>query len=99
MSLKVCLNVKQLRKEFGNIKSGTAGDVNFCASASLFAATKIDYIESLLSQLLKQTMRQNQILLKQKRKRHPTPYQLKVGQFLKEGKSIQEAHRLAKKER
>lgn len=31
------------------------------------------------------------------KKRKPSKYSLKVGQFMKEGKSIQEAHRLAKK--
>jgi len=95
MSLKVCLNVKQLKKEFNEIESGTAGDVNFCASAALFIGTKLEAIESFLYQLTKQTMRMNTILLK-KGKRNPSPYQLKVGRFLKEGKTIQEAHRLAK---
>ena len=95
MSLKVCLNVKQLRKEFNEIKSGTAGDVNFCASAALFVADKLGAIESLLYQLTKQTMRTNTLLIK-RAKRNPTPYQLKVGRFLKEGKTIQEAHKLAK---
>lgn len=90
-----CLNLKELRQAFNSINSGVCGDVNFCASAGLFTAMKIDQLESILSQLLKQTMRQNQILLKQ-RKRNPTPYSLKIGRFLKEGKSIQEAHRLAK---
>lgn len=92
--LTVCSNARELRQAFNCIKSGTAGDVNFCASAGLFTATKVANMESILSQLLKQVMRQNQLL--QKRKRHPTPYQLKVGRFLKEGKSIQEAHKLAK---
>jgi len=95
MSLKICLNVKQLKKEFNEIKSGTAGDVNFCASAAFFAAAKLEAIESLLYQLTKQTMRMNALLSK-KGKRDPTPYQLKVGRFLKEGKTIQEAHKLAK---
>ena len=96
--LTVCSSLRELKQAFNCIKNGTAGDVNFCASAALYSATKIEHIESILDQLLKQTMRQNQILLKQKRKRHPTPYQLKVGYFLKEGKSIQEAHSLAKTE-
>ena len=94
--LKLCTKIRELRKAFNEIKSSTAGDVRFCASASLFTATKVELIEALLSQLLKQTIRQNSILSRQKRKRHPTPYQLKVGRFLKEGKSIQEAHRLVK---
>lgn len=93
--LESCLNLKELRQAFNSINSGTCGDVNFCASAGLFNAMKIDQIHSILSQLLKQTMRQNAILLK-KGKRNPTPYSLKVGRFLKEGKSIQEAHQLAK---
>jgi len=97
MSLKVCLTVKQLRKEFNEIHSGTAGDVNFCASAALFAGTKLEAIESLLYQLTKQTIRMNTLLSK-KGKRDPTPYQLKVGRFLKEGKTIQEAHKLARGE-
>lgn len=93
----VCMNLKELRQAFNSVDSGTSGDVNFCASAGLFNAMRIDQIHSILSQLLKQTMRQNDILLKQRKKRNPTPYQMKVGQFLKEGKSIQEAHELAKK--
>ena len=97
MSFKICLNAKQLKKEFNGIKSGTAGDVNFCASAALFAGAKLEAIESLLYQLTKQTMRTNTLLLK-KAKRDPTPYQLKVGRFLKEGKTIQEAHKLARGE-
>ena len=92
--LTVCSGLRELKQAFNCIKDGTADDVNFCASAGLFTATKIANIESILSQLLKQTMRQNQLL--QKRKRHPSPYQLKVGSFLKEGKTIQEAHRLAR---
>ena len=91
----VCLNLRELRQAFNSVDSGTSGDVNFCASAALFNAMRIDQIYSILSQLLKQTMRQNQILLKAK-KRNPTLYQMKVGRFLKEGKSIQEAHKLAK---
>lgn len=69
MSLKVCLNVKQLRKEFNEIKTGTAGDVNFCASAGLFIADKLEAIESLLYQLTKQTMRMNTLLLKKRKKK------------------------------
>ena len=82
MSFKVCLNVKQLKKEFNEIKSGTAGDVNFCCSAALFIGTKLEAIESLLYQLTKQTMRMNTLLSK-KRKGDPTPNQLKVGRFRK----------------
>jgi len=36
------------------------------------------------------------LLAKGKQKRNPTSYQLKVGRFLKEGKTIQEAHKLAR---
>ena len=93
--LKACTSIRELRKAFNEIQSTTAGDVRFCASAGLFAATKLEAIESLLYQLTKQTMRMNSLLLK-RAKRNPTPYQLKVGRFLKEGKTIQEAHKLAK---
>lgn len=93
--LSSCLNLRELRQSFNSINSGVSGDTNFCASASLFTAMKLDQIHSILDQLLKQTMRQNSILLKGKR-RNPTPYQLKVGRFLKEGNTLQEAHRLAK---
>lgn len=77
-------------------KIGYGGDINFCATANLFIAEKLGRIESLLYQLTMQTMRTNKLLLK-KNKRNPTPYQLKVGRFLKEGKTIQEAHKLAKR--
>ena len=93
--LKVCTSIRELRKAFNEIESTTAGDVRFCASSGLFIATKLEAIESLLYQLTKQTMRMNALLSK-KGKRDPTPFQLKVGRFLKEGKSIQEAHRLAR---
>ena len=36
------------------------------------------------------------LLSKGKQKRHPTEYQLKLGRYMKEGKSIKEAHKLAK---
>jgi len=95
--LKICSSIRELRKAFNEIESTTAGDVRFCASANLFMATKLDQVHSLLYQLTKQTMRMN-TLLSRKGKRNPTPYQLKVGRFLKEGKTIQEAHKLARGE-
>lgn len=36
------------------------------------------------------------LLAKGKQKKKPTEYQLKVGKYMKQGKSIHEAHRLAK---
>ena len=38
------------------------------------------------------------LLSTRKQKRKPTTYSLKVGQYLKQGKSIQEAHKLARGE-
>ena len=38
------------------------------------------------------------LLAKGKQKKKPTEYQLKVGRYMKQGKSIHEAHRLAKAE-
>lgn len=36
------------------------------------------------------------LLAKRKQKKKPTEYQLKVGKYMKQGKSIHEAHKLAK---
>ncbi len=38
------------------------------------------------------------LLAKGKQKKKPTEYQLKVGKYMKQGKSLHEAHRLAKGE-
>ncbi|MBA7678268.1 hypothetical protein ES703_86541 [subsurface metagenome] len=93
-----CKTIKQLKKEFDSINKGLYGPgIYLNCETTLFIAEKMERIESLLYQLTKQTMRMN-ALLSRKGKRNPTPYQLKVGRFLKEGKSLQEAHRLARGE-
>lgn len=38
------------------------------------------------------------LLFSKKHKRLPSSYQIKVGKYMKEGKTIQEAHKLAKEE-
>lgn len=93
--LKICTSIRELRKAYNEIQSTTAGDVRFCVSANLFMATKLDEIHSLIHQEVKQLIR---IANRLSQKRQPTQYQLKVGQYLKEGKSLQEAHRLARGE-
>jgi len=97
--MKRCKTIKQLDKKFDSLSKGLYGPgIYFSAETTLFIAEKMERIESLLYQLTKQTMRMN-TLLSRKGKRNPSPYQLKVGRFLKEGKTIQEAHRLAKREK
>jgi hypothetical protein len=76
-----CKTITELKKEFNKIKSVVTDDTRFIAEATLFMARKLDNIERLLS----------------KKKRQPTEYQLKVGQYMKEGKPMQEAHELARK--
>jgi len=94
--MKRCKTIKQFEKKFDSLnKSYYTPGIYFNCETTLFIAEKLEAIESLLYQLTKQTMRMNTILLK-KGKRNPSPYQLKVGRFLKEGKTIQEAHKLAK---
>ena len=94
--MKRCKTIKQFEKKFDSLnKSYYAPGIYFNCETTLFIAEKMERTESLLYQLTMQTMRMNKLLLK-KGKRNPTPYQLKVGRFLKEGKTIQEAHRLAK---
>ncbi len=96
MASKRSKTIKQLKKKYDSLAQGYYGPgIYFNCEATLFIAEKMEAIESLLYQSTKQIMRMNALLSK-KGKRHPTPYQLKVGRFLKEGKSIQEAHRLAK---
>ena len=96
--MKKQVTFKDLKKVYDNTnKIGYGGNIAFCAKANLFIAGTLERIESLLYQLTMQTMRTNKLLLK-KGKRNPTPYQLKVGRFLKEGKTIQEAHKLARGE-
>lgn len=94
--MKRCKTIKQFKKKFDSFdQSYYLPGIYFSAETTLFIAEKMERIESLLYQLTKQTMRMN-TLLSRKGKRDPTPYQLKVGTFLKEGKSLQEAHRLAR---
>ena len=94
--MKRCKTIKQLKKKFDSFEgSSYPQGIYFNCETTLFIAEKMEAIESLLYQLTKQTMRTNALLLK-RAKRNPTPYQLKVGRFLKEGKTIQEAHKLAK---
>jgi len=94
--MKKQITFKELKKAYDSTGlPGYGQDIAFCAKANLFIAGKLERIESLLYQLTKQTMRMN-TLLSRKGKRNPSPYQLKVGRFLKEGKTIQEAHKLAK---
>ncbi len=96
--MKKQITFKELKKAYDKTNMpGYGQDIAFCATANLFIAEKLERIESLLYQLTKQTMRMN-ALLSRKGKRNPTPYQLKVGRFLKEGKSLQEAHKLARGE-
>jgi len=94
--MKRCKTIKQFEKKFDSLEKGYYLPlINFNVETTLFIADKMERIESLLYQLTGQMMRANKLLLK-KAKRNPTPYQLKVGCFLKEGKTIQEAHKLAK---
>jgi len=96
--MKRCKTIKQLEKKFESLRQGYyAPGIYFNCETTLFIAKKMERIESLLYQITKQTMRMN-ALLSRKGKRNPTPYQLKVGRFMKEGKSLQEAHRLARGE-
>jgi len=94
--VKRCKTIKKLEKKYESLAQGYyAPGIYFNCETTLFIAEKLEAIESLLYQLTKQTMRMNTLLLK-RGKRNPSPYQLKIGRFLKEGKTIQEAHKLAK---
>lgn len=77
-------------KEAKSLREGYRGDATSYAFKR-FTLTFLDSLESLLSQLLKQTMLQNKILLKQKKKREPSNWNLLVGEYLRQGKTIQEA--------
>lgn len=89
--------LKTLKKlEEGSLKKDHYGDATNYAFKR-FTLTFLNSFESLLSQLLKQTMLQNKIL--QKKKKEPSNWNLLVGEYLRNGKTIQEAAEEWKKRR
>ena len=103
---KECKSIKELKDLYQ--KTDLVWDtqqLKFIIVEMLFIAESLEKTHSLIYQELMQLGRVNkqlEILTKKlslKGKRKPTPYQLKMGRLLKEGKSLQEAHRLAKEER
>ncbi len=94
--MKRCTTIRQLKKKFESLEGGSYPQgIYFNCETTLFIAEKMETIESLLSQLTKQTMRMNALLLT-RRRRSTSSYHLKVGRFLKKGMTIQEAHKFAK---
>lgn len=58
-----------------------------------------DFMSRCFPLLLKQLIEMNEKLDKLgKHKREPTEYQLKIGKYMKEGKSLQEAHKMVNAE-
>ena len=96
--MKYCGNILKLRKEFDDVKDGCSGDTIFSAKAIMFLANILDEYchKSIRSQNRTVNLLEQILKALKKKKRIPSTYQLKVGQFLRAGKSIQEAHRLAK---
>jgi|GEM_PF-3091187 len=99
--MKYCKTVKELRREFDDVKDGCSGDTIFSAKAIMFLATILDEYchKSIRAQNRTATLLEQILKALKKKKRIPSPYQLKVAEFLRAGKPIQEAHRLAKEEK
>ena len=100
---KECKSIKELKDLYQKIDLvWDTQQLKFIILEMLFIAESLEKTHSLIYQELVQVGRVNnqlEILTKKlslKGKRKASPYQLKVGRFLKEGKTIQEAHKLAK---
>ena len=102
---KECKSIKELKDLYQKIDLiWDTQQLKFMIVEMLFIAESLEKTHSLIYQELVQIGRMNKQLeiltqkLPLKRKRKATPYQLRLGQFLKEGKTIQEAHKLARGE-
>ena len=96
--MKYCRNIKKLRNEYDDLKGGWSRDTIFSAKAIMFLAAILDEYchKSIRAQNRTVDLLEQILKALKKKKRAPSPYQLKVAEFLRAGKSIQEAHRLAK---
>lgn len=76
MTLESARDIKDLRKQFGTIKSTVAGDTRFGAQAILFVAERLVSIEKLLEQQAGA-----------KKKRQPSEWQRFFARGMKAGKT------------
>ncbi|TES90883.1 MAG: hypothetical protein E3J87_09010 [Candidatus Cloacimonadota bacterium] len=102
---KECKSIKELKDLYQKIDLvWDTQQLKFMIVEILFIAESLEKTHSLIYQELVQVGRVNRQLeiltqkLSLRRKRKVSPYQLRLGQFLKKGKTIQEAHKLARGE-
>ena len=103
---KECKSIKELKDLYQKIDLvWDTQQLKFMIVEMLFIAESLEKTHSLIYQELVQVGRVNRQLeiltqkLSPRRKRKASPYQLRLGRFLKEGKTIQEAHKLARGEK